>query len=251
MKKQIAAWVSITAAFLAFTAAMTFASADSAGKSAAQRSVSAAESVISGAESTFSVSESVREGAESTSSVSESVREGAQSAFSAAEREHTDADSAASGAESLPPAEEGLLYAVVDGTSDIAGSLAGVDEEELKANLRAVLKVVQSEDFQSLLSYQEVKELVYLIIDKTARFIQAEPELMEEILVTAGLNERFVGPVMIALNTLSEKKVSLDAYLDTEVGKQAAAEAERYLEDPEIQSMISGLAAALEGSSND
>ena len=64
------------------------------------------------------------------------------------------------------PKEEGSLLTDLDRANEIVrltqqlmGELDNVDIEELKSDMDLIIAVVSSEEFQSLISYQDVREL--------------------------------------------------------------------------------------------
>ena len=89
------------------------------------------------------------------------------------------------------------------------------DEEELKKlldeiDLEAIAEaavlaesVLESDEFRSLISYQEVKELGEVVADRIIDFVVEDPELTGKILITLGLKETTAGAAVDAIKLIS------------------------------------------------
>ena len=94
----------------------------------------------------------------------------------------------------------GLLKEAADGASeadlkDLAAALQGMDMEEAAGVLASLEKLLESEEFRSLINHEEVLDLLLYVAERGADFVKDEPELTDEILVALGLSEENA-PVM-------------------------------------------------------
>lgn len=88
----------------------------------------------------------------------------------------------------------GLLKEAADGASeadlkDLAAALQGMDMEEAAGVLASLEKLLESEEFRSLINHEEVLDLLLYVAERGADFVKDEPELTDEILVALGLSE--------------------------------------------------------------
>ena len=159
---------------------------------------------------------------------------------------------ASSAAESMASsnAESTASFDAESGSSgivdDAVNAVENIDVEAVKENLNVVLKVISSEDFQSLLSYKEVTELIATIFEKAANFVQTEPELTKKIMITAGLDERYAGPVMMAINAIISGGEKVESEMNSDEVQQAVAIANKMLTDPDVRELLNQITDALE-----
>lgn len=88
----------------------------------------------------------------------------------------------------------GLLKEAADGASeadlkDLAAVLQGMDMEEAAGELASLERLLESEEFRSLINHEEVLDLLLYVAERGAVFVKDEPELTDEILVALGLSE--------------------------------------------------------------
>ncbi|MBQ1311531.1 MAG: hypothetical protein IIY55_06750 [Blautia sp.] len=102
--------------------------------------------------------------------------------------------------------------------NELGQMIRDVDLEELKENMKLVLAVVSSEEFQSLVQYQEVIDLAALLLKKGAETAVTEKELTEKILQTLGLDERWIRAWTFVADHSEEIRVVLQEFAGTEDG---------------------------------
>lgn len=92
--------------------------------------------------------------------------------------------------------------------AQLAGELKDIDYEQLEEDINLVLKVISSEEFKNLMSYQEMRDLTETAIIKAGEFAAEDPELVGKIAVTLGANENTVNAIARLAQTLEESEMA-------------------------------------------
>ena len=101
-----------------------------------------------------------------------------------------------------------------------AGLLAqDLDVEELREYYRQFESVIQSDEFQNLIEYEEVRDLITALVDKGVDFAIEDPDLAQKILITAGMDEKIVSLLPLLLEKGSKAGEALEAFKQSEEGK--------------------------------
>ena len=92
-----------------------------------------------------------------------------------------------------------------------AGLLAqDLDVEELREYYRQFESVIQSDEFQNLIEYEEVRDLITALVDKGVDFAIEDPDLAQKILITAGMDEKIVSLLPLLLEKGSKAGEALE-----------------------------------------
>ena len=113
-----------------------------------------------------------------------------------------------------------------------------MDMEELETDLNMISALLESEDFKSLMSYQEVRDLLELCLEKTAEFVLAEPDLTGKICETLGVSPSTVQLIVEMLRIAGEDPEHSEEWIRTFTEQLKAgdeAEIEKLLDDPEVR----------------
>ena len=118
------------------------------------------------------------------------------------------------------PKEEGPVLTDLDRANEIVrltqqlmGELDNVDIEELKSDMDLIIAVVSSEEFQSLISYQDVRELFEIVIIRLGKMAMEEPELAGKIFVTMGVDQKIVDALIRVSKLLEESDTAQELFL--------------------------------------
>ena len=84
------------------------------------------------------------------------------------------------------------LQISVDLPENIRKELESLDYKEVSDAVMLIEKILLSDDFQSLFSYDEVRDLTITLIHNSLDFAYQEPELTNRILETLGINRRVI-----------------------------------------------------------
>ena len=130
---------------------------------------------------------------------------------------------------------------IIEGVTveDVTEFLEGIDYEELEKNLKAILAMVQSEDFQSLMSYQEMQDLVIVAMDRIETFALEDPELVAKICVALGLQEKFASLIPSLIREYDYSREDLEVLLTGDESKERRSVALILLQHPEIATLVS------------
>ena len=162
----------------------------------------------SGTEPAASSAASAAEGTESSVSATGETEPAASSAASAAEGAES---SVPATGETEPPAAESdegdLIYIDVDDVAEaikeidetaaqLLEKLEHVDKQQLMKNLIALQALLQSEEFRTIINYQEIKDLIQEMLASVIDFAKSDEELCIEILDKLGI-PRVLGTVIM------------------------------------------------------
>jgi len=87
---------------------------------------------------------------------------------------------------------------------DITRLINEIDLEAVKEAAVYVGDFLDSEDFKSLMSYKEVRELGETAAEKIVDFVDEDPELTEKILVALGMDEAGAAAALDAVSLIRE-----------------------------------------------
>ena len=190
-----------------------------AGKSSGtEPAASSAASAAEGAESSVPATGETEPAASSAASAAEGA-ESSVPATGETEPAASSAASAAEGAESFvsatgetePPAAESdegdLIYIDVDDVAEaikeidetaaqLLEKLEHVDKQQLMKNLIALQALLQSEEFRTIINYQEIKDLIQEMLASVIDFAKSDEELCIEVLDKLGI-PRVLGTVIM------------------------------------------------------
>ena len=190
-----------------------------AGKSSGtEPAASSAASAAEGTESSVSATGETEPAASSAASAAEGA-ESSVPATGETEPAASSAASAAEGAESFvsatgetePPAAESdegdLIYIDVDDVAEaikeidetaaqLLEKLEHVDKQQLMKNLIALQALLQSEEFRTIINYQEIKDLIQEMLTSVIDFAKSDEELCIEVLDKLGI-PRVLGTVIM------------------------------------------------------
>lgn len=125
---------------------------------------------------------------------------------------------------------------------DLTEKIKEIDTEELKANLSAILALLNSEELKELLKYDEVKDLLEIVLLRLDRFVSEEPSLFRKICEKLEMDPAVIQLIFGMMRVREAAEESLDPETVTAI-KQAAEEA---LRDPEAGRLLSDILEELE-----
>ena len=117
---------------------------------------------------------------------------------------------------------------------DILETLSGVDIEKVKEDLTVIEKVVESEDFQYLIAYPQVRELILMTTEKLYHFVLEEPELTAKVCATLGVDEKSVLIGLEIANYLNDNKDEISQLVANMDSGELKMAAESLLIDSEL-----------------
>ncbi len=124
--------------------------------------------------------------------------------------------------------------------------LKAMDYEEIQELMQACYVLVQSEEFKSLMSYQEVRDLILILLEKSAQLMVEDPELSEKILETAGVDEDAVYLLLFILQKGEDLGPALQMAKESEMGQAILAYMQEYYEADELNEALEELCLGLE-----
>ena len=127
---------------------------------------------------------------------------------------------------------------------DITDFLDNIDYDELEKDLTAVLKVLESEDFQHLMSYQEMQDLIVVLLDKMEDFAIDDPDLVAKICVKLGVSEDLAGLLPPLIREYEYSKEDLEKLISSDVSREKREAALMLLQDPEVISLVGKIVEA-------
>ena len=120
-----------------------------------------------------------------------------------------------------------------------------LDFNGILETLQWVNNLINSEEFESLIKYPEVKDLIKILIERGYNFMLEDEDLSRKILDTAGLSESEIYVVMLILSMSDEERDVIIALLESEQGQEALA----YIsENADEDTMLELLRAVTSGS---
>ena len=130
---------------------------------------------------------------------------------------------------------------------DVTEYLEGIDYDELEKDLTAILAVVESEDFQHLMSYQEMQDLVIVLLDRMEDFAIEDPDLVAKICVALGLQEKFARLIPPLIKEYDYSKEDLEALILGDESRERQSVAMILLQHPEIAALVSQILETITG----
>jgi hypothetical protein len=94
-----------------------------------------------------------------------------------------------------------------------------LDVETVREYYRDIESVVMSDEFQSLLQYEEVRVLIEELVNRGVDFVMTEPELTEKILITAGMDEKYAALVLLLIGEGNKAGEAVELFKESEEGK--------------------------------
>lgn len=98
----------------------------------------------------------------------------------------------------------------------VDATLDKLDKETIMDYAHTILTVFRSEEFQHLLDYREVQELIKTVIQRSADFVRENGELTAKILKTLGIRENYVRILMKVV----ESGLALDEDIQNSLSEQ-------------------------------
>lgn len=157
------------------------------------------------------------------------------------EIEETEAAAAVSGAEAAVSETESDFPVDQDVADQVNQALAAMDQSEVAEYAKLIESVLRNPDFQDLLKYEEVRDLLMTLLKNVLSFSEEDPELTAKILETLGVDERAVYVFYEILQTYGENKETIDSiasYLETDEGKQLTNAILENFDQEEINQML-------------
>jgi hypothetical protein len=131
-------------------------------------------------------------------------------------------------------------------TVDIGDSSFVIDQEAVEKNIEAIRKLFTSEDFQHLISYEEVRDLAQYIFTRALDFVKNEPDLATKVLEALGLDKKVTPIVIEAVALVSKTGEELTEYLESEEGQKISEAAVGLLNNPVIAAELKELNQIIE-----
>ena len=131
--------------------------------------------------------------------------------------------------------------------SSLYDKIMSLDTEVIKEDIIMLDKIWNSESFQSLIQYEEVRELIAELIKKGSEFAFENPELVRKILVTLEIDESVAYVVMALLEANGKDAEDLLRELSgTEEGENLYRELVDLLLDGETKEILDGITEQIE-----
>lgn len=110
-----------------------------------------------------------------------------------------------------------------------------IDAAKVEKYLKAIRNVLDSEEFQRLISYEEVRDLAVTIVEYGAIFVRDEPDLSEKVLSELGIEPKYGKIILQAINATADAGSELINYSNSEEGQILMERVKLLLEDPAIE----------------
>lgn len=113
--------------------------------------------------------------------------------------------------------------------------------EEIIEYTTLIESVVTNPDFQSLLKYEDVRDLVIMLVHNGLDFSEEEPDLTTQILEIMGIDRNVVLVFFALLEARTENKDDIDTimdYLKTDEGKELIGEITDTFSDEKNQELL-------------
>ena len=110
-----------------------------------------------------------------------------------------------------------LVDAVIDWAAGIM--FPDMDPDEVRRFVTSAYSVAVSDEFQALIAYPEVRELMEAVFEKTAGLSRNNPELAKKILLTAGAGESVAELLVYLLSHRDDLQELLQMTAGTELGQ--------------------------------
>ena len=150
-----------------------------------------------------------------------------------------------------PDGNSGLIPISNEDLDALKQKIDNIDMDKLKADLRAVTVLLKSEEFQHLLSYEEVQDLLKMILMKARNFLYEEPDLSEKILETIGLEETYAKIILQMTNTALGIADEVSGSIGEDELQAVTEVANDMMKDPETREMVADLVKTVEGYINE
>ena len=107
-----------------------------------------------------------------------------------------------------------------------------------------------TKEFQDLISYQEVRDLIALVVTRGAEFAENEPDLVREILRTLGVGEDVLAALSFLAANSGEIKAIAGDFLTGENGEALRTYLEGFFGSEDMALLLDAISAAASGQQN-
>ena len=124
--------------------------------------------------------------------------------------------------------------------SPSAELFSDMNREEIEGYLEKIYDVISNEEFQTIMQYPEVEALAWEILRTGAEFVYNEPELTEKILLTAGVEEKYLALLKELLQDTNpeEVKEAIVDFKESEKGKEILSLVNEHFDKEQLLSLI-------------
>ena len=126
--------------------------------------------------------------------------------------------------------------------------IASMSSDEIAEYAQMIESILRNPDFQSLLQYEEVRDLAVTLFGNALNFAVEDPGTTQKILETLGLNRGAILLLYEVLGTMEENKKTTDAiqaFLDTKEGQMLTQALLDNLSKEQLDQMLVDLNKAL------
>lgn len=127
---------------------------------------------------------------------------------------------------------------------EVMEEINSMSAEDIKEYVIMIEKVVTNPDFQSLMRYDEVQDLVTTLVYNALKFAKDDPELTNKILETAGVDQRAIAVFFVLLNSSENNQnvaEGLKQFLLSEEGHEMVDEIIEQFDPDQIAQMMESL----------
>ena len=188
--------------------------------------------------------------------------------------EQAEADAAAEGLQDEPlteAAEDAFLgevtHGVIDALStkdadsanpllllpeDVRQTLNSLDAEEITSYVIMIDRILKNPDFQSMMQYDEVRDLIVTLVHNGLNMAQEEPEMTTKILTTLGVDKRIIAIFFVILQERAgnpEAAEMLSEFMKSEEGAQMINQVLQILDTETVEKLMKELQGTMDDGS--
>lgn len=108
----------------------------------------------------------------------------------------------------------------------LAEEMGEIDLQKLEKDIEDILAIINSEEFNELMAYPDVRELTEMAIVRLGNMAVEEPELAGKVFVTLGVEEKLVDTLVRISKLVQESEVARNLISDLLAGSTVEIETE-------------------------